>query len=82
MRTKGHRREVYAKTVEARPSRFADPEVYSAWAERADNWAEQQRQEGGVPLVWGLPRAQSDNPQRRRGEEDSETPQHKNTNNI
>jgi hypothetical protein len=42
MTTIGENRERYAAVVEPRPSRFADPEAYSAWAKRADMWAATQ----------------------------------------
>jgi len=35
----GAMRELYAYTVEARPSRFHDPVLYAEWAARADAWA-------------------------------------------
>lgn len=39
----GERREHYVATVEARPSRFSNEgRDYRAWAQRADDWAQQQ----------------------------------------
>lgn len=43
MTTTGENRARYAAEVEPRPSRFADPEAYRAWASRADAWALAQR---------------------------------------
>ena len=39
MSTLGDNREAYANTIEARPSRFTNPDEYTAWAARADAWA-------------------------------------------